>query len=225
MKRLLLSATVLFATAVSLAVAAPAVAQRDVEYDITIYNLTRNQPFSPPLVATHASDVAIFEPGQAALPELAALAEDGMTGPLADLLSTLSSVGDVGVAGGPIPPGGSATIRVNTSFPMHRLSVVGMLVNTNDAFFGLNTVTLPRGQSQSASFYALAYDAGSETNNEDCDFIPGPSCAGAGAGNRDTGGAEGFVFVHAGVHGGADLDPAADDWRNPVAKIVAVRVN
>ena len=33
--------------------------------------------------------------------------------------------------------------------------------------------------------------------------------------------AEGFVYVHPGIHGGdgSDLDAAARDWRNPVARL------
>ena len=53
-------------------------------------------------------------------------------------------------------------------------------------------------------------------------FIPGPPCGNAGV--RDTGNAEGFVHVHAGVHGIGDLVAADHDWRNPVAKIT-IRTN
>ena len=67
-----------------------------------------------------------------------------------------------------------------------------------------------------------AYDAGTENNNEMCRFIPGPPCGNRGV--RDTAGAEGYVHVHRGVHGGADLDPALFDWRNPVAKIVITKL-
>jgi hypothetical protein len=36
---------------------------------------------------------------------------------------------------------------------------------------------------------------------------------------RDTTGAPGDVFIHAGIHGIGDLAPAQFDWKNPVAKI------
>ena len=68
-----------------------------------------------------------------------------------------------------------------------------------------------------ASFRSPAYDAGSESNNEDCDFIPGPPCDNPLV--RDTANAEGYVHVHAGIHGVGDLVPATHDWRNPVAAI------
>jgi hypothetical protein len=40
-----------------------------------------------------------------------------------------------------------------------------------------------------------------------------------------TTGAEGFVHVHAGIHGIKDLVPARDDWRNPVARIEVRRLH
>ena len=36
---------------------------------------------------------------------------------------------------------------------------------------------------------------------------------------RDTADAEGFVHVHAGIHGGGGLDPAMHDWHNPTARL------
>ena len=95
-----------------------------------------------------------------------------------------------------------------------------MLVTTNDAFFAVNGVARPF-RRQPGTHYAAAYDAGSEANNESCDFIPGPPCGNGGV--RMQTGSEGYVHVHAGVHGIGDLDPAAYDWRNPVARVVIQR--
>jgi hypothetical protein len=167
--------------------------------------------------------VAFFTLGESALDELVLVAEDGMGGPLADLLNTLPEVYEAVATVDPVPPGESITFDVGSRGRFDRLSLAGMLVNTNDAFAAIDTVTLPRGRNRSVTYYALAYDAGSEANNENCDFIPGPACGGAPNG-RDTGGSEGFVYVHNGVHGIADLDPAEYDWRNPVAKVVIKRV-
>jgi hypothetical protein len=71
--------------------------------------------------------------------------------------------------------------------------------------------------------YSVAYDAGSEVNDELCASIPGPDCGGAGAGSP-VGGEEGYVHVHTGIHGIGDLDPSERDWRNPVAMITVTRV-
>lgn len=48
----------------------------------------------------------------------------------------------------------------------------------------------------------------------------GGMCGGEGF-NEEEG--EGYVHIHAGVHGIGDLDAAEYDWRNPVARIVIQR--
>ena len=68
---------------------------------------------------------------------------------------------------------------------------------------------------------ATAYDAGGELNDELCASIPGPpyvECDGPGGGG-DAGGGEGYVHVHAGMHGTGDMTASERDWRNPVAKV------
>lgn len=66
--------------------------------------------------------------------------------------------------------------------------------------------------------YLTAYDAGSEANSESCAYIPGPPCMNPVHDDSDS---EGYVHVHAGVHGGegSGLDPAMHDWRNPAAML------
>ena len=101
-----------------------------------------------------------------------------------------------------------------------RLSLVGMLVTTNDAFYGLSQHALPKHRGGATT--GPAYDAGSEANTEMCAHIPGPPCGNAGV--RMTNGAEGFVHVHAGIHGVADLIPAQHDWRNDVVRVEVTRL-
>lgn len=56
---------------------------------------------------------------------------------------------------------------------MNRLTVVTMLVNTNDVFTSLDSLPLRgRGVARATN----AYDAGSERHNELSEFIPGPCC-------------------------------------------------
>ena len=70
---------------------------------------------------------------------------------------------------------------------------------------------------------AAVYDAGSEENTESCAHIPGPPCGVHEEG--DTTLAPGnYVHIHAGVHGGSDLNPATHDWRNPAAHIIIRRM-
>lgn len=190
-------------------------------FEVTITNLTAGQPISPPLIVSHRSSIALAEVGQPASDELAIVAEDGDAGPLASLLETLDQVRDLAVAEGPIPPGGSRSVTLDIRAG-DVLSGVGMLVNSNDAFFFLDSLRVSRFRGERVA--VAAWDSGSEANTEDCDDIPGPACPADSGNNRQTEGAEGFVHVHRGIHGGSDLSPAAYDWRNPSVLITVERI-
>jgi hypothetical protein len=189
-------------------------------YMVTITNLTYDQIISPPVVVAHDDRFRLFQPGHPATSELTALAEDGMTGPLVGLLEVSTGVLDYAVAAGGIPPGGSVTVELHARGRQRMFSLAGMLVSTNDAFVGLDGYVLPvrfAAPFGGSSVDAPAYDAGSEANTEFCDHIPGPPCGSPGV--RVTDGAEGFVHVHRGIRGVGDLEAAAKDWKNPVARI------
>jgi hypothetical protein len=193
--------------------AVPATAQNTVSVRLT--NVSK-QIISPPLLVTHTWKARAFIPGNPASDELAMLAEDGDPMPLAALLSESDEVLDVVVSEGPLMPGDTLVFDLEKRGRFNRISAVGMLVTTNDAFFGVDNVFIePGGQPQHVS--AVAWDAGTESNNELCDFIPGPPCGNPMV--RDTAGAEGFIHVHPGLHGGGDLSTAEWDWQNPVVNI------
>jgi hypothetical protein len=203
---------------------APAVLADGAEYEVTITNITPGQVFTPLLVAAHQNDVQPFVPGQPALVELEILAESGNPAPLAALLGSLPQVGDANIADGVLPPGQSTAVRVRAEAGKDHISVLAMLVPTNDAFIGLNTVPAPKG-NKSAMYTAIAWDAGTELDDERCESIPGPPnvCQGEGY-NPDRNDRGDFVRVHSGIHGIEDLSEAAYDWRNPVARIVITRI-
>ena len=96
-----------------------------------------------------------------------------------------------------------------------------MLATTNDAFVALNGVRLPK---KSATYYARIYDAGSEANNEDCAFIPGPPCAAESGNERATEGSEGFITISNGIHGHGDLSARDLDWNGPGAIVTIKRI-
>ena len=212
----------------NLAVTAPARAADDDEgarFEVTITNLTRGQQFTPILVAAHKSNVKLFELGKPASIELATLAEEGNPAPLAAALAALPGTGQVVTGGGLTNPGASTTLVVEGRRGFGFLSVAAMLIPTNDGFFALNGVALPRGNDM-LTLTAPAYDAGSERNDELCVSIPGPffaECGGSGGGGKP-GGGEGYVHIHAGIHGIGNLPAATRDWRNPVALITVRRV-
>lgn len=196
---------------------APAVAQDMVTVRIT--NISK-QIISPPLVATHTWKARIFIPGDPASTELSMLAEDGDPSALATLLGDSDEVLDVAVADGPLLPGATMVFELERRGRFNRVSAVGMLVTTNDAFFGLDNYLVEQG-AQNQRMSVPAWDAGTEFNNELCGFIPGPPCGSPLV--RDTDGAEGFVYVHPGLHGGGDLSPADWNWQNPVVDIRIIK--
>lgn len=196
---------------------APVFASDDARrYEVTITNLTRGISFTPILVATHRSGPVLFTVGQPASNELLTVAESGNTAPLANSLNASGKVADLKTTTGLLAPGQSVTVVIEGGKKVKHISIASMLLPTNDAFFSLNAVRLP-GSSRARSYYSPAYDAGSETNDELCINIPGPHCGGIALSPDDSG--EGFVHIHAGIHGIGSLDVATYDWRNPVAKI------
>jgi len=189
-------------------------------YKVTITNLTPGQPLAPVMAATHRIGFAFFEEGQVPSDELAMLAEAGNGQPQADKLLTLPVVADAQVSTtGLTFPGHSTTVTVKAKKGADHISVAAMLGATNDAFFAIKDVPLPKG-GHTVIYTANAYDAGSEANDELGATVAG--LGGEGYSPNDSG--EGFVHIHNGVHGIGDLMPATMDWRNPVARIVVERV-
>lgn len=205
--------------------AVPAVADadyghgRDATYRVTIENIaTGFQPLSPAGVAVHHRRADIWSTGSPASAAVAAIAEDANGGVFADTYSQVHGV-DSAFVGGAAPAGPGGTIEFEFEARRgQRLSIVSMLVNTNDAFTGLDGVKLRNGTHV---YEVGAYDAGTEANNESASHIPGP--VGGNAFVRDP---EGDVIApHPGVHGGADLDPAVHGWEGPVARITVERID
>lgn len=206
---------------VGMATSLQAFPDQEREYEITVTNLTRGQSFTPILVATHSGGVSLFTVGKEASPELSALAEGGEVVPLRDALEANPRVAATIASEGLLAPGSTVRLRIKAGNRADRLSLAAMLIPTNDAFFALNDVALPHGR-ETVIHRSPAYDAGSEPNDERCAAIPGPVCGGEGT-SANAGG-EGYVHIHAGIHGIGDLVAADRDWRNPVAQITIRRV-
>ncbi len=236
-----LAATLVLAGA---AMAGPAaLAGQERVYRVTVTNITRGIPdaslpglgqiITPSVVATHQAGFSLFTLGQPASAGLALLAETGDPGDTSTVDTVLydldndPAVHAFAVAVRPITavlfPGQSASVEVQAEGNAKYLSATAMLAVTNDGFYALRSLRLPNGVGDVVMAYANAYDAGSEANTEDCDDIPAPPCDNA-MNNNPTADAEGFVHVHAGIHGVGDLDPETHDWRNPVAAITVERI-
>ena len=200
----------------------PAAAGGSSTYQVTVTNLTHSTNFTPILVASHRRPVSIFELGSPASDELAAVAEGGNLAPLTAVLEADPQVVDVQNSGGLLGPGESVTVIVDAAHGASYISLVSMMVPTNDGFIALDGVRV--GKHHAATYFSPGYDAGSEANDELCANIPGPTCGGAGPSPIESPLDEGYVHVHRGIHGIGDLAAATYDWRNPVAKISISRL-
>jgi len=204
-------------------------------YEVTIYNLTGGQPFTPPLVATHKRPADVFTVGEAASLGVKEIAENGNLGPLAEALGESKHVSDVVIALEEVPPilpGASRTFSVDAGPGAKWLSWVSMLICTNDGFTGADSFRLPKRVGDQTENYTAGYDAGTEINTENyADIVP--PCQGIfevmvedGSDMSDPALAEGGVITHhSGIQGGDDLDAGFHGWDDPVAKIVIERVS
>ena len=227
----LVLAFVMVIAAAATATSAGAAPKRDTgpaTYTVTIENLTDGQYLTPPNWATHSAADSVFSISRPASAGVAAVAENGGVPTLAAELSAAldqTGAGDSGVgASAPIPPGGSVTFHITTD--QDRISVVSMLICTNDGFAGLDTKKLPTRDGQTKSFNLQGYDAGTELNTErNADIVPAPFCDGDGAGTGESNpdlAENGVITHHRGIVGSGDLD-AGFDWNGPVARITVTR--
>ena len=188
-------------------------------WQVTITNLTPagSQPLSPPLLVVHSHRADVWSVGAVASHSVAAIAEDANNAPAESALTGHPGVLSVQTgAGGPIPPGTSRSYSIQSRGKFNRLTLLTMLVNTNDGFTGLDSMHLRgRGFTRSTN----AYDAGSERNNELVGFIPGPCCNHPFV--RDPEGA--LIRMHEGITGRGDLNPAVYGWTGPAARIQVSR--
>ena len=207
------------------------------EVDVEITNLTNGVTFTPLLVAAHNSDTHLFQVGTKASFNLQIMAEGG---DLSGLVSDVESAGGTyafNPAGGMLAPGESASASLDIRGSRHtNLSIVAMLLPTNDGFVGLEGLRIPKKHGTYV-YYLKGYDAGTEANDEiinggGAPGVPGIPADPGGNGGTNASGATGpdhntKVHVHRGVlgdmvfNGGmSDLDSRIHRWLNPVAKVV-----
>lgn len=227
---------VLFTASVILAPAAMA-GNNDRMYRVTIQNATLGQPLSPPVIATHTKAFELFELGPVpAMADagydlyfaLAAVAETGYPIRLFDEVSAADGVWDAVVLPPVIQPGESNSTTISASGDAKYLSVASMLGKTNDGFWALRGVALPRGIGDTTREFANGYDSGSEANAESNTTVGGADGdngeTGAGI---DDGSGEGYIHVHIGIQGiggVGGLEPEEYDWRDPVVEVTIERI-
>ncbi|MEM6985134.1 MAG: spondin domain-containing protein [Pseudomonadota bacterium] len=208
----------------------------DAQFDVSVTNLTFAQPFSPVAVMLHRSGFNSFVDGQSASTEIERLAEGGDNSSLlATAQATPAHIASVSTAG-PVPPQSrSATLTLDVpvaDLSDLRLSVVSMLVHTNDGITGTNAFDLSNmsvGDSRSIS--GPTWDSGTEANTETGATLPGPDFGGEGF-NPVRDDLIDSVRIHAGVVTSASATfglPSSNlverhRFLNPTSRIVVTRV-
>lgn len=199
-------------------------------YEVTITNLTTGQPLSPGVIFTHRGRTSFLR-GHAS-EGLRAIAENGDPSVAAMELSATKGVFDVVTTAAPIhriggPGPETLTTTITARGKARYLSMGLMLICTNDGVAGLNRVKLPRSY-KAKTYFARAYDAGTELNEETYATIVPPCFAigptsGPGDGNDRTPEYR-RIKRHRGIAGIADLDPELHGWRGPIAQVTVRRM-
>ena len=214
------------------------------KFKIEITNLTNANYFTPILVAAHQEELDMFEVGQPASDALQAIAEGGNVEPMQTALENEQAATTVAEtpSGAPVlAPGETARALIEAKGKNRHMSLAAMILPTNDAFIGLDSINLRR--SSNKTFYLYGYDAGTEANDEllnpGVGGEPGvPGIPGDPSGLAGTGGSgvssqdfNSTVHIHRGVVGDddnlggvSDLDRSAHRWQNPVARVTVTRV-
>ena len=224
-----------FATTIATGIATMPTANAT-DFDVQISNLSNAIYYTPFLVAAHPAGNNLFVSGQPASANLQAMAEGGdISGLEADVMALGATVVS-NPAGGLLAPATSTTFTMNTDGTANdRLTIVAMLLPTNDAFAGLNAIEIPT-EPGTYSFDVPAYDAGTEANDE---LLTGGGAPGAAGMPADPGGLTGTggtgaaiadantnVHIHRGSLGDSnasggtsDLDSSVHRWLNPVIRV------
>ena len=210
-----------------------------VDFNVQITNLSNGIYYTPFLVAAHPDGTSLFTVGQPASASLQAMAEGGdISGLATDALALGATVAE-NPAMGVLAPATSTNVDLNTDGTSNdRLTVLAMLLPTNDAFAGLNAIAIPTTPGTYV-YDVPAYDAGTEANDEllvagagGAPSVPGmPGDPGGTTGMNGTGAASADsnpnVHIHRGslgdtdaTGGTSDLDSQIHRWLNPVIRVV-----
>lgn len=207
---------------------------------ISLTNLTHGSHFTPLLFTAHTSGQHQFEVGENASTNLQAMAEGGDISGLETEATALSFDVVSNPAGGLMTPGQTISFPMITQDANQYLSVVAMVLPTNDGFVGLDSLHIPQAPGE-YTYYLNAYDAGTEANDEivnggGAPGVPGIPADplglnGTGATGVTTAENNQAVHIHRGILGDtdatgglSDLDSRVHRWLNPVAKLV-IEVN
>lgn len=178
---------------------------QDYVFTVEVTNLTYAQPLSPPALVIHDSAYELFSEGSAASIGLEELAESGSNTALLGEAETYDSVIQTIAGDSVILPGASQvfTVRIDAELDDElentQISLITMLVNTNDAFTGEKSIDISQLEvDQSNTYNGVVWDSGTEENTESAASIPGPAANGEGFNSSRENDLDKVVF-HGGV--------------------------
>lgn len=206
---------------------------------IEIQNLTQGIYFTPIAAVAHIPDASLFEVGEQASAEIQEMAEGGSLAGIMTVVTSMSADVLAEPTAGPLGPTESVSGTFTTADGNTVLSIVAMILPSNDGFIGLDNWTIPT-EAGTYTVFLNAYDAGTEANDEivgggapGTPGMPAPpflNLGTGGSGVTDTI-SNANVHIHPGNIGDDDATGGASDttnsihrWLNPVAK-VTVTVN
>ncbi|BCV52205.1 spondin domain-containing protein [Shewanella algae] len=206
------------------------------QLEISINNLTHGNHFTPLLIAAHDGNSHLFQAGEPASSALQKMAEGGDISELQLAVTANNGVIVANPAAGLLAPGAKVEKVMLDSGALTHLSLVAMLLPTNDAFVGLDGWEIPSTPG-SYTLYLNAYDAGTEANDEQITGGGAPGVPGIPAAPDGMGGQNGTgvmddssndrVHIHPGLlgdtdpNGGiSDVDSRIHRWLNPIAALI-----
>ena len=200
----------------------------DATYMVTATNLTNNQPLSPLAIVIHNEGYEGWELGSSANDALEVLAESGDPADFLGEADGNTEVVDTETGADIVLPGGSDSVMITVTHSSGLLLTgATMLVNTNDAFTGVDAERIGDLEvGESKTFHSQPWDAGTEGNIETAATIPGP--AGGGEGYNMARDDQDFIAVHRGVVTEDDglVTSVLDEshrFLGPVARFVVTR--
>lgn len=206
---------------------------------IEIQNLTQGMYFTPIAAVAHTPDTSLFEVGEAASVEIQEMAEGGSLAGLTTVATSISADVLAEPTAGPLGPTESVSGSFMTADGNTVLSVVAMILPSNDGFIGLDNWTIPT-EAGTYTVFLNAYDAGTEANDElvgggapGVPGMPAPPFLTLGTGGSGVTAISSNTNIH--IHPGnigdddaaggkSDVTNSIHRWLNPIAK-VTVTVN
>lgn len=234
---IMMMATILFSIVLCVSVLQGIAIGADMHVEVT--NVSHGSYFTPLLITAHDGNTHLFELAKPASVSLQAMAEGGDISGLSEMVGGADADTVENPAAGLLAPGNTTMTGLNTDDTGNEyLSLVAMILPTNDGFVGMDALKIPSDPG-TYTYMLNAYDAGTEANNElaaadggvpGTPGFPNPppvgltDFGGSGIAGSD---ANTKVQVHRGILGDtnptggiSDIDSTRYRWLNPIARLV-----